>query len=63
MLIHCDRCKRKVEGDFHERFTCGFYDVSKGSSWAKYARNYESIICDECMFADPQYIQDYGVTR
>jgi hypothetical protein len=60
MLIHCDRCKKKVEGDWHLLWTSGFYDVSPPSSWAKYARPYETIVCDCCMWKDPGYIKDYG---
>lgn len=38
MLYHCDRCHKKFEGDEHDRFTCGFYNVAPGSSWAKFGR-------------------------
>jgi len=62
MLVHCDRCKKKVEGDWGEHFTSGFYNVSPGSSWAKYARPYEDVVCDECMWCSPEYIADYGDT-
>jgi len=58
-LIHCDRCRNKVEGGEDEWFTSGFYYVHRGS-WRKYARPYETVVCDECMFADPLYIADYG---
>jgi hypothetical protein len=58
-LVHCDRCKKSVEGDWSDRFTCGFYDVS-GGYWAKYARPYETLVCDCCMWCSPEYIADYG---
>jgi hypothetical protein len=58
-LVHCDRCKKNVEGDWSDRFTCGFYDVSEGY-WAKYARPYETLVCDCCMWCSPEYIADYG---
>lgn len=61
MLVHCDRCKRKVGGEWGENFTSGFYDVAPPSYWAKYARPYETVVCDECMFADLGYQADYGV--
>lgn len=59
MLVHCDRCKKAVEGDWSERFTSGFYDVSSGY-WAKYARPYETVVCDQCMWCDARFIADYG---
>ena len=60
MLYHCDRCKKAVDGDEGEGFTAGFYYVAPPSWWAKYARPYETIVCDECMWADPGYRKDYG---
>ncbi len=59
MLIHCDRCHKKVEGEWGEHFTSGFYDVSSGY-WAKYADPWETVLCDCCMWADARYIKDYG---
>ena len=60
MLYHCDRCKRKFEGDETEHMTHGFYYVHPGSYWSKYARPYETILCDACMWCSPEYIADYG---
>jgi hypothetical protein len=60
VLIHCDRCKGKVEGELGDVFTSGVYVVEPPSSWAKYARPYETVVCDACMWADPGYIADYG---
>lgn len=54
-LRHCDRCKKKFEGDEHEGWTYGYYDVSSGY-WAQFARPYETIICDDCMWCSPEYI-------
>jgi hypothetical protein len=62
MLVHCDRCKKSVEGDWGEGFTSGFYEVSSGY-WSKYARPFETTVCDCCMWCDPQYIADYGDTN
>jgi hypothetical protein len=59
MLLHCDRCHKKFEGDEGEHFTAGFYIVDRGC-WAKYANPFETVLCDECMWADPRYIADYG---
>ena len=61
-LYHCDRCKKKFEGDDHtgtSGFTCGYYDVS-GGYWARFARPYETVVCDECMQCSPEYIKVYG---
>ena len=55
----CDRCGKKFEGDEDENMTSGFYYVHRGY-WSKYARPYETVLCDECMWADPAYIKDYG---
>jgi hypothetical protein len=63
MLVHCDRCKKAVEGCEGEGWTGGFYDVSPGTCWSKFARPYETVVCDECMWADPAYIAIYGVMR
>ena len=60
MLVHCDRCKRKVEGEWGDTFTSGFYVVSPGSPWAKFGRPYETVVCDECMQCSPEYIAVYG---
>jgi hypothetical protein len=59
MLYRCDRCKRLIEGVEGDGLTCGLYDVSSGY-WAKFARSYETTVCDECMWADPDYIKIYG---
>jgi hypothetical protein len=59
-LVHCDRCHQKVEGHWGDVFTSGFYNVAPPSYWAKYARPYETVICDCCMWADEGYQEDYG---
>lgn len=59
---HCDRCKQKISGDEGATFTSGFYYVSSGY-WARFARPYETVVCDDCMFADPGYIAIYGDRR
>lgn len=59
MLLHCDRCHRKFDGDEGKFFTSGFYYVNCGY-WSKFAEPYETVVCDECMWADPRYIAVYG---
>jgi hypothetical protein len=63
MLYRCDRCKQLFDGWEHEDgTTCGFYDVSYGD-WARFARPYETVLCDECMWSDPEYVRLYGPTK
>jgi hypothetical protein len=61
MTIICDRCK-KLKHDCIETPTAtgGFYNVTEGS-WAKYNRGGEWRVCDACMWADPNYIAEYGL--
>lgn len=64
MKIRCDRCKKIVDGFVEENAdgvitTAGFYDVTTGS-WKKFKRRNEENICDECMFADPDYKKLYS---
>lgn len=40
--------------------TAGFYDVS-GTTWGKYRRPGEGIVCDNCMHNDPKYRKDYNL--
>ena len=55
--ITCDRCKKVVEGIRGEKFTAGFYDMTK---WEEYRRENERYVCEPCMFADPKYLERYG---
>lgn len=50
----CDRCKAKFTAEEYAGVTCGFYDVSAGY-WAIFARDGEKVVCDTCMWADPEY--------
>jgi len=59
MLIHCDRCHKKVEGDIWEEGSAGVYVVAYGY-WMMFALPFESVICDCCMWKDPRYIVRYG---
>lgn len=62
--IKCDRCGEFKEGAHEQGFmTAGCYDVSGPvipGSWANARRQGESLICDDCMWADPWYIGVYG---
>jgi len=60
MLLHCDRCHRKVDGWVDEDGTSyGVYVVDHGE-WAKFADGHETLLCDKCMHCDPRYIAVYG---
>lgn len=62
LTYHCDRCKKKIDGDEGANFTSGFYYVTSGY-WNRFARPYETVVCDDCMWADPDYIAIYGTHR
>src|ERR1700752_2947891 len=55
--VCCDRFKHIVEGIRGEKFTSGFYDMTK---WEEYRREKEQYVCESCMFADPKYVERYG---
>jgi hypothetical protein len=60
MLYRCDRCKQTFDGfEWEDGTTAGFYYVHFGS-WSRFARPYEVVVCDPCMWADPDYIAVYG---
>lgn len=40
--------------------TGGFYRITKGDYWEKFAKPNEKIICDNCMHSDPKWIAVYG---
>lgn len=42
-------------------FTCGYYNVRRGTYWHKFANEGELQVCDNCMWDDPRYIAVYGV--
>lgn len=74
ITIVCDRCGKTVKGlmgtslDNEGRpnmgFTAGFYRIAKdGEGWGQYTNPGERNVCDECMWADPRYIADYGDSR
>lgn len=61
-LAFCSRCKKDISGLMRVRDygTCGYYEVSHGI-WSHYAKPGERYLCDACMWADPRYIEIYGV--
>jgi hypothetical protein len=63
VTFKCDRCKKELKGlkvlKENESFTSGFYLVEEGSNWSKYKKPFENIVCDECMWKDPLYLEDY----
>lgn len=65
VVIHCDRCGKQVDGlhDFSVGMTAGFYVVSPGSAWHRFARPNETYICDACMWSAPAYQAEYGVRQ
>jgi hypothetical protein len=58
--VQCDRCKKMVDGIEDTYSTGGFYRITKGDYWEKFANDGEKVICNQCMFTDERYIQKYG---
>lgn len=66
VTIICDRCGATVEGirssfEYEGRIintTGGFYDLTLG--WERFAKPGEKVICDKCMWADPEYGKEYA---
>lgn len=64
-MITCDRCKLdKADAEINRGLmvSSGCYDLS-GPPWDRNRRNGELVICDDCMFDDPLYVQLYGARR
>ncbi len=65
--LTCDRCKCIIK-DAHMvagAFTAGFYFTLNKTTcndwgWLAEAKEDEDIICDDCMFKSPRYIEVYG---
>lgn len=60
----CSRCKQPIK-DYappDDGVTAGYYDVT-GGSWRRYANEGETILCDACMWADPLYQLERGVSN
>ena len=64
VTVVCDRCKQEIEGLEDKAktplgfATAGFYRAKHG--WDVYMNDGESVVCDDCMFADPRYQAEYG---
>ena len=65
VTVTCDRCGKRVDGlRLPDTGTSGFYEFSRDDGlWGKYMEPYETILCDDCMWADPRYRADYGSYR
>lgn len=69
ITVMCDRCHKTIEGLYsepddsnHLGYTAGYYSIKEdGKGWGKYTDPDERIVCDQCMWADPRYIADYGI--
>lgn len=59
-LVHCDRCQKDVPGSTEGPMSAGVYVVTAGSCWHRFAKPGEQVICDACMWTDPDYISVYG---
>ena len=55
----CDRCGTEQEGAYDENFTAGYYNVAEGGAWHRFARPMENLVCDHCMWSDPEYQRIY----
>jgi hypothetical protein len=59
--LTCPRCKRVVEGSASwnpGQATAGWYHRA---GWARFMRADEQLLCDACMWAEPRYVEVYGV--
>lgn len=62
VTVKCDRCGKSIQRiHVPDVATAGYYMVGKGKAFERYARQGESIVCDDCMHADPAYRADYGI--
>ena len=60
-VIRCDRCGEDVEAVRGPKGLEGFYDVSNDSRYHKYARQFEQVICNQCMHSDSRFLwQEYA---
>ena len=66
--VVCSRCRFAIlgsneESDLRDSFTCGYYIVTRGSNWNRFAHPGEKYLCDSCMWADPRFQEVYGVIK
>lgn len=58
VAIKCNRCNRESDGYETDVGTAGFYKLT--GYWTQFKRSEkEEVICDECMWVDPKYIEMY----
>ena len=64
ILVVCDRCGEEIlgnvflEADGSVGGTAGFYQTETGY-WTSFVDLGEKIICDECMWNGPRYLEVY----
>jgi hypothetical protein len=59
--LTCSRCAQNFIGYKTENATSGYYEISSlEEGWGQFAYEGETILCDECMWSDPRYIDVYG---
>lgn len=63
LAFNCDRCKRLLIGQSYPKFTAGYYVVSEGAAWEKYAREGEHMVCDHCIQSDPEFQKVYQLGK
>lgn len=59
----CDRCHRTVEGFESPNAVIGFYRMADYGPWSRFARPGETLVCNDCMWADPGYSALYQTHR
>lgn len=59
VTVTCSRCSAEVDGILTDEFSGGFYVVSEGTPWHRFARDGEVYLCDPCMWATPEYAEIY----
>jgi hypothetical protein len=61
---NCGDCGKLVDEDFNpsQVMTAGYYHCPPGSYWAGLSGGFE-FLCDDCMWARPEYIRIYGRVR
>ena len=61
----CDRCGRDIAElqmpAFADAGMTSNYVLVNHEPWRKYKRKGEQLLCDLCLFDDPQYRKDHGL--
>lgn len=61
LTLICDRCHRDVDAVRTPAGSAGYYDVTDASCWHRFARPFEQVVCNLCMWADSAYQAIYGI--